>query len=82
MDELAQMKMRQKLKLRMDELQRCMENNEHLTNTEYVEEVIDSVNFAFHVLSEEDRDYIQMCQVAIEEKMEWGSPETWPENNE
>jgi len=82
MDELAQMKMRQKLKLRMDELQRCMENNEHLSKPEYVEEVIDGVNFAFHVLSEEDREYIQMAQVALEEKMEWGSPESWPENNE
>jgi len=76
------MKMRQKLKLRMDELQRCMENNEHLSKPEYVEEVIDGVNFAFHVLSEEDREYIQMAQVALEEKMEWGSPESWPENNE
>lgn len=82
MDELAQMKMRQKLKLRMDELQRCMENNEHLTKPDYVEEVIDTVNFAFHVLSEEDREYIQMAQMALEEKMEWGSPDTWPENNE
>jgi len=66
----------------MDELQRCMENNEHLSKPEYVEEVIDGVNFAFHVLSEEDREYIQMAQVALEEKMEWGSPESWPENNE
>jgi len=82
MDELAQMKMRQKLKLRMDELQRCMENNVHLTDPEKVEEVIDTVNFAFHVLSEEDREYIQMAQMALEEKMEWGSPDTWPENNE
>lgn len=82
MDELAQMKMRQKLKLRMDELQRCMENNEHLSKPEYVEEVIDGVNFAFNVLSEEDREYIQMAQVALEDKLEWGPPESWPENNE
>jgi len=76
------MNMRNKLKLRMDELQRCMEKNEHLSNPSKVEEVIDSVNFAFHVLSEEDREYIQMAQVALEDKLEWGSPESWPENNE
>jgi len=76
------MNMRTKLKLRMDELQRCMENNEHLSNPSKVEEVIDSVNFAFHVLSEEDRDYIQMAQVALEDKLEWGPPDLWPENNE
>ena len=61
----------------MDELQRCMENNEHLSTPEKVEEVIDSVNYAFHVLSEEDREYIQMAQLAMEEKMEWGHPSTW-----
>ena len=68
------MKMRQKLKLRMDELQRCMENNEHLSNTDYVLEVLDSVTFAFHVLNDEARDYIQAAQYAIEEKMEWKLP--------
>jgi hypothetical protein len=65
------MKTRQKLKLRMDEIQRCMENNIHLTKTEYVEEVVDSVNFAFHILNEEDREYIQCAQYAIEEQKEW-----------
>ena len=68
------MKMRQKLKLRMDELQWCMENNVHLHNEDHVLEVLDSVTFAFHVLDDEDRDYIQAAQYAIEEKMEWKLP--------
>lgn len=75
------MNLRSKLKLRMDELQRCMENNEHLSNPEKVEEIIDSVNYAFRVLSEEDREYIQMVQLAIEENMEWGHPSTWEDND-
>jgi hypothetical protein len=75
------MNLRSKLKLRMDELQRCMENNEHLSNPEKVEEIIDSVNYAFRVLSEEDREYIQMAQLAIEENMEWGHPSTWEDND-
>lgn len=75
------MNLRSKLKLRMDELQRCMENNEHLSNPEKVEEIIDSVNYAFRVLSEEDREYIQMAQHAIEENMEWGHPSTWEDND-
>lgn len=65
------MNFRNKLKLRMDELQRCMESNMHLTDPKKVEEIIDSVNFAFHVLSDEDRDYIQMSQHALEEQLEW-----------
>lgn len=75
------MNLRSKLKLRMDELQRCMENNEHLSNPEKVKEIIDSVNYAFRVLSEEDREYIQMAQHAIEENMEWGHPSTWEDND-
>jgi len=76
------MNLRNKLKLRMDELQRCMENNEHLTEPQKVEDVIDSVNYAYHVLSEEDRDYIQASQYALEEKLEWGDPSTWKDLDE
>lgn len=76
------MNLRNKLKLRMDELQHCMENNIHLTDPDKVSEVIDSVNYAYHVLDEEDRDYIQASQYALEEQRNWGKPETWPENNE
>ena len=55
----------------MDEIQRIMEANEHLADPEKVYALLDKVTFAWEVLSEEDRDYIQGVQTALEEKMEW-----------
>jgi len=63
--------LKQKLNDRMDKLQSLMESNYHLQNPEEVVELIHSVSFAWSVLSEEDREYIQCCQHAIEEKLEW-----------
>ena len=63
--------LKQKLNDRMDKLQSLMESNYHLQNPKEVVELIDKVSFAWSVLSEEDREYIQCCQYAIEERMEW-----------
>tara|TARA_Y100001958_G_C21073496_1_gene432226 strand:+ start:568 stop:789 length:222 start_codon:yes stop_codon:yes gene_type:complete len=60
-----------KINERMDILQNWMENNYHLKRPEVVKEHIESISKFWSVLSEEDRDYIQGCQYAIEEKMEW-----------
>jgi len=70
----AEMSLRDKLNERMDLLQHHMENNYHLTGDEACEELvtlIDRVTFAWHMLSEEDQDYIHGCQYAIEEQITW-----------
>jgi len=56
---------------RMDYLQEMMESNMHLKAAENVTIQIASVSKFWSVLSEEDRDYIQAAQHAVEEKMEW-----------
>lgn len=56
---------------RMDILQTWMESNYHLSRPEVVLEHIQTVSKFWSVLSEEDREYIQCAQHAIEEKMEW-----------
>jgi|TARA_B000000609_G_scaffold146015_1_gene127819 hypothetical protein len=60
-----------KINERMDILQSWMEKNYHLKRPEVVKEHIESISKFWSVLSEEDRDYIQGCQYAIEEKMQW-----------
>lgn len=60
-----------KINERMDILQNWMENNYHLKRPEVVKEHIESISKFWSVLLEEDRDYIQGCQYAIEEKLEW-----------
>jgi hypothetical protein len=65
------MSLREKIDLRMDELQKLMEGNEHLSNPDKVELLIGSVSKFWSALSEEDRDYIHGARYALEEKMEW-----------
>ena len=60
-----------KIKQRMDQLQKLMESNYHIDNPEEVYELTTSVSKFWSVLSEEDRDYIQAAQHAIEEKTVW-----------
>jgi len=49
----------------------CMEANFHLTAPTTVSLLIDNITFAWSALSEEDRDYVQAAQHAIEEGQRW-----------
>ena len=55
----------------MDTLEDMMNNNSHLVDEEAVKEQISSVSKFWSVLSDEDKDYIQGAQWAIEEKAKW-----------
>jgi len=68
------MKTEEKIKTRMDELQRSMEHNAHLTEKLYMMELYYSVSKFWSVLSEEDRDYLQAANYAITENIEWNVP--------
>lgn len=63
--------MKEKIKERMDVLQKMMENNIHIDDAQRVTRQIETVSKFWSILSEEDRDYIQGCQYAIEEKYKW-----------
>ena len=65
------MKLREKIKQRMDDLQSMMENNIHLTNPDRVEIQISSVSKFWSALDDEDRDYIHGARHALEERIEW-----------
>ena len=59
---------------RLDEVQRLMESNAHLTdgeNYQRLEELLSKLSMYFNVLTDEDRDYIQACHYAIDEKIDW-----------
>jgi len=60
-----------KIKERMDQLQKLMESNYHINNQKEAYELTTSVSKFWSVLSEEDRDYIQAAQHAIEDKIKW-----------
>ncbi len=55
----------------MIELKNWMESNHHLKNKEEVYELTLNISKFWSVLSEEDRDYIQAAQYAIDKGIEW-----------
>lgn len=65
------MKIEDKIQKRMDELQRCMEHNAHLYETLYVMDLYHSVRKFWSVLSEEDRDYLQGVEYALQHNLKW-----------
>lgn len=65
------MTLRQRIKLKMDLLQHWMETNYHLIDPDRVMEHVLGISKIWSVLSEEDRDYVQCAQDAIEERRKW-----------
>ena len=65
------MKLKEKIKFRMDHLQESMESNYHLKNPTEMYEMSLHVSKFWEVLSEEDRDYLQCAQDAIMDGREW-----------
>lgn len=65
------MTLRQRIDIKMNVLQHWMETNYHLVDQKRVSEHALSIGKFWSVLSEEDKDYVQVAQDAIEEKRKW-----------
>ena len=63
--------LRKKIQERLDKLQAIMESNQHLENPAEAYNLTLRVSCFWSILSEEDREYIQCAQDAIEDKLEW-----------
>ena len=68
------MDLRQKIDHRLDMLQEMLENNEHLDNPTKAYDLTLRISPFWSILSEEDRDYVQCAQHAIEDLTPWGTP--------
>lgn len=55
----------------MDTLQHMMEHNVHLETPATVLEHIETISYKWSFLCEEDREYVQAAQIAIDEAIEW-----------
>jgi len=62
---------RKRITADMDQLQACMEAQQHIHNPRTVASQLESLSLRWSFLSEEDRDYVQGCQTALEEGIEW-----------
>lgn len=65
------MDIREKINFRLDELQSIMESNAHLTNPQQAIDLTHRISPFWAILSEEDREYVQCAQDAIEYQSEW-----------
>jgi len=55
-------------------LQAMMENNEHLEHPRKAYDLTLRISPFWPILSEEDREYVQCAQDAIEDGLDWGKP--------
>ena len=55
----------------MDQLQNWMETNYHINNSKEVYELTKNISKFWPILSEEDKDYVQAAQDAIQNKIDW-----------
>lgn len=65
------MNIREKIQERLDELQRMMGSQLHLSNPELVTETLESVTKFWSVLSEEEREFIAAVKVSVKTKILW-----------
>ena len=68
------MDLREKINHRIDTLQEMLENNEHIDKPHAAEDIVNRISPFWNILSEEDREYVQAAQQAIEDKLKWGKP--------
>lgn len=68
------MDLREKINHRLDLLQAMLENNEHLEHPRKAYDLTLRISPFWPILSEEDREYVQCAQDAIEDGLEWGKP--------
>ena len=62
---------REKIEDRMNALQHWMETNYHLKNPNEVYDLTTQISKFWSILNDEDKDYIQAAQHAIEDKIKW-----------
>tara|TARA_B100000780_G_scaffold131632_1_gene92294 strand:- start:413 stop:628 length:216 start_codon:yes stop_codon:yes gene_type:complete len=60
------------IKILMDELQEMLEKNEHLEFPDKVEDLVEKCSLYYRFMNEEDKDYLQSAQLALETEMKWG----------
>ena len=70
------MNIREKVTARIDSLQEMMETNSHLDSPDAAVSLLYRITPFWSILSEEDRDYVQAAQGAIEDKTRWEGDNT------
>ena len=62
-----------KINAKLDSLQLMMEAQIHLSNPEKVVDVCNGLSLYWSVMGDEEKEYIDCCRYALEEKLEWNT---------
>jgi len=65
------MNIEEKIKAKLDQLEHSLNAQEHLTNPADFEQQLASFSIYFHLMKDEDRDYLHYARYALEKQMEW-----------
>ncbi|MBE1287943.1 MAG: hypothetical protein GJ671_09540 [Alteromonadaceae bacterium] len=52
-------------------LSHSLTSQQHISSPETVGEALDVLSALFNLMNDDDRDYVQCAQVALEDKIEW-----------
>jgi hypothetical protein len=63
--------LKNKINTRLDELEKMLLEQKHISDPHSVAQQIESISKFWSILNEEDRDYVQCAQFALEVKSEW-----------
>ena len=65
------MNIKSKIKNKMDHLHKCMEGQAHIDRPDYMLDVIYSAEKYFTSMSSQERDYLHIARIAIEQGIPW-----------
>jgi hypothetical protein len=62
---------KEKINEELDKLETMLTSQQHLTSPETVGGHLDVLSMYFHLMSDNDRDYVNCAKIALEDKIEW-----------
>lgn len=65
------MSIQDNIKLKLDDLEKSLINGQHLAEPLQFEKQLASISIYFHLMSDEDRDYVNCARTAFEDGIEW-----------
>jgi len=60
-----------KINEELDKLETMLTSQQHLTSPETVGVQLEGLSMYFHLMNDEDRDYVKCARIALEDKIEW-----------
>ena len=61
----------EKINEQLDKLETMLTSQQHLTSPETVGAQLEALSIYFHLMNDEDRDYVKSARIALEDNIEW-----------